>query len=194
MFCFNEGCDNQVLVRKLCKNCYDKWYRTTDKGKAARLKAQRKNTASEKRKQYRKKYNQLYKTRRNELRNKRRKEDKQYHLTCVLRDRIYHAVKRLGINKPGSAVKDLGCSIAELKIYIETKFQQGMSWDNYGRIPGIKCWEIDHIIPLSKLDLSNRKEFLKACHYTNLQPMWQEDNIRKFNKIIEEDNYDNYTA
>ena len=54
-----------------------------------------------------------------------------------------------------------------------------MSWDNYGRTG----WHIDHIIPLSKFDLTDREQFLKACHYTNLQPLWAKDNLIKGNKF-----------
>jgi hypothetical protein len=78
--------------------------------------------------------------------------------------------------KTGSAVSDLGCSIEELKKYIETKFLEGMTWENYGK------WHIDHIIPLSKFNLSDREELLKAVNYTNLQPLWAEDNMKKSNK------------
>ena len=48
-----------------------------------------------------------------------------------------------------------------------------MSWDNYG------TWHIDHILPLSKFDLSKREDFLIACNYKNLQPLWADENIRK---------------
>jgi hypothetical protein len=69
----------------------------------------------------------------------------------------------------------LGCSIPELKTYLESKFQEGMSWENWG----IYGWHIDHIIPLDAFNLTNREEFLKACHYTNLQPLWAEENLKK---------------
>jgi hypothetical protein len=58
-----------------------------------------------------------------------------------------------------------------------------MSWDNYGRKKGVRCWEIDHIIPLISLDLSDREQLLKACHYTNLQPLWAKDNWSKHSKV-----------
>lgn len=90
-----------------------------------------------------------------------------------LRCRLLEAIK---CNyKNGSAVRDLGCSIAELKAYLESKFQSGMSWDNYGR----NGWHIDHIIPLAAFDLTNKDDLLKACHYTNLQPLWATDNLKK---------------
>jgi hypothetical protein len=81
--------------------------------------------------------------------------------------------------KSGSAVRDLGCSIEQLKQHLESKFQTNMSWNNYGPTG----WHIDHIIPLSKFNLSIREELLKACHYTNLQPLWAIDNICKGNKL-----------
>ena len=104
------------------------------------------------------------------------KNDTNFRLTCVLRKRLGAAIK--GKAKTGSAVVDLGCSIDDLKKYLENQFQPDMTWDNWSR----NGWHIDHIVPLSKFDLSNREELLKACHYSNLQPLWAKDNIRKGNK------------
>ena len=53
-----------------------------------------------------------------------------------------------------------------------------MSFKNYGK------WHIDHIIPCSKFDLTKRDEQLKAFHYTNLQPLWANENFKKSNKLI----------
>lgn len=86
-----------------------------------------------------------------------------------LRDRLRKAIK--GNYKSGSAVRDLGCSVDYLKVHLETQFRSGMSWQNYGNKHG--QWSIDHIIPLSSFDLTDREQCLKACHYTNLQPLWQ---------------------
>jgi hypothetical protein len=82
--------------------------------------------------------------------------------------------------KIGSAVKDLGCSIEELKIYLESKFQEGMSWDNWS----LKGWHIDHIKPLASFDLTDRNQLIQAYYYTNLQPLWAKDNMAKSDKII----------
>jgi hypothetical protein len=92
-----------------------------------------------------------------------------------LRRRLNRVVK--GGYKKGSAVQDLGCSITQLKTHLKSKFQPGMTWDNYGPI-----WHIDHIKPLSKFNLENRRQLLKACHYTNLQPLFAKENIAKYNK------------
>ena len=86
-----------------------------------------------------------------------------------LRSRLNKAVK--GNYKNTSAVKDLGCSVEELKIHLESKFRLGMTWNNYG------LWQIDHIVPLALV--KNELELKKACHYSNLQPLWASDNLNK---------------
>jgi hypothetical protein len=110
-------------------------------------------------------------------RNNRERTDIQYKLACRLRTRLGDAIRNN--QKSGSAVRDLGCSIADLKQYLETKFQYGMTWENYG----FGGWHIDHIRPLASFDLTDRKQFLEACHYTNLQPLWATDNFKKGSKI-----------
>jgi len=110
--------------------------------------------------------------------NNRIKTDIQYKLSSRLRSRLRRALQ--GNFKNGSAVTDLGCSIDELKIYLESKFQSGMTWDNWS----FEGWHIDHIVPLASFDLTDRKQLLLACHYTNLQPLWAIDNLSKGDSII----------
>jgi hypothetical protein len=81
--------------------------------------------------------------------------------------------------KSGSAVRDLGCSFEKLKRHLESQFQPGMTWKNYG----LHGWHIDHIKPLVLFDLTNRKQFLEACNYKNLQPLWAKENLSKKGKI-----------
>lgn len=112
------------------------------------------------------------------LTNKRR-TDPEEHLRTNLRSRLYQALKRGRARvKLGSAVRDLGCSLGELMAYLEAKFQTGMSWANYGQ-----CWHVDHVQPLSSFKLTIRRQLLKAVHYSNLQPLWAEDNLRKGPKL-----------
>lgn len=72
----------------------------------------------------------------------------------------------------------LGCSIEHAARHIESQFKRGMNWTNHGRV-----WHIDHIIPLNAFDLSDQAQVLMCCHYTNLQPMWASDNIRKSDTV-----------
>ncbi len=104
--------------------------------------------------------------------------NKRNRLAYNLRKRLQKALK--GNFKSGSAVEDLGCSISELKLYLENQFEPDMSWDNYGE------WHIDHIHPLSGFDLSDPEQIRKACHYMNLQPLWARDNQSKGDKLPEE--------
>lgn len=102
-----------------------------------------------------------------------------------LRTRLYIALS--GRSKMTSAVRDLGISIEEFKVYLESKFyknerNQSMAWDNYGE------WEIDHILPLSSFNLSDKDQQKAACHYTNLQPLWKSENRSKSNIIGQKPN------
>ena len=102
--------------------------------------------------------------------------DIQYKLTTAIRSRV-----RIALNnnqKTGSAIDDLGCSVDELKIYLENQFEEGMTWDNWKH----DGWHIDHIKPLSKFDLTDPVQFKEAVHYTNLQPLWWKENLKKGNK------------
>lgn len=146
----------------ICKACcrinHNKWRRNNWERV---LKYRRKSDASPERKRYQRTYVM------NRLRT-----DPQYKLAHTLRVRIRKLTKGIGV-KRGSAVKDLGCSLIELMRYFESKFLPNMSWANHGE------WHIDHIRPLSSFDLTDKIQFLTACHYTNLQPLWKHDNLQK---------------
>lgn len=99
--------------------------------------------------------------------------DPSYRIARRLRGRL-RAALHCGA-KTGSAVSALGCTIEYLRLYIEGKFLPGMTWDNWSRYG----WWIDHIRPLASFDLEDPAQMAIACHYTNLQPMWATDNIKK---------------
>jgi len=104
--------------------------------------------------------------------------DPNYKLSIILRTRFYKFIKKE--SKSSSVIQNLGCTIDELKLYIEGQFQQGMTWGNWA----LHGWHIDHKIPLSSFDLTKPEEQRKAFHYTNLQPLWAEENWRKSNKLL----------
>lgn len=105
----------------------------------------------------------------------RAKTDPNYKIKRNLRHRFWAAVTR--DSKNSSVIDLLGCDIEKLKIYLGTKFSEGMSWDNYGK------WHIDHILPCASFDLTNAEQQKICFHYTNLQPLWAIDNIKKGNKL-----------
>lgn len=102
-----------------------------------------------------------------------------YVLKKNIRGRVQAAVKRNSIIKDKKTLDILGCSITELKIYLEKMFKPGMTWKNYGK----GGWHIDHIIPLASAQ-NNINVFYKLCHYSNLQPLWESENCSKGAKII----------
>jgi len=106
------------------------------------------------------------------------KTDPIFKLKKRIRTRLKVAMK--GNYKSGMALEYLGCSIKELKIHLESLFQPGMTWDNYG-----KEWEIDHKMPLFKFDLTNPLDLSRVCHYTNLQPLFKRDHYVKTRKDLE---------
>jgi len=105
-----------------------------------------------------------------------------YRLRSRLRNRLRDAVR--GNAKSGSAVRDLGCSIEELKSHIERQWVGCMSWENWGSGPG--TWQIDHVYPLAQTDLTDRAQLLAVCNWRNLQPLWFEDNVRKGDTVTPE--------
>jgi len=76
----------------------------------------------------------------------------------------------------------LGCNDETFKEYIQSKFTEGMSWENRG----FRTWHIDHIIPINSFDLTDPEQQRKCFHYTNLQPLWWLDNLRKGDRLPDE--------
>ena len=115
----------------------------------------------------------------------RYRNDYGYRLKIILRSRTKIAVRQAirSLNSEEilkvhiSAVRDLGCSIPELIEHLESQFKTGMSWKNYGNKTG--QWSIDHIRPFASFNMSDPEQVKQAVHYTNLQPMWHSDNLKK---------------
>lgn len=97
-------------------------------------------------------------------------------IKACIRARVNTAIK----SKSDSCTDLLGTDIATLILHLESGFLPGMSWKNHSR----KGWHIDHIIPLASFDLTDPEQLKKACHYTNLQPLWAKDNLSKGSNIL----------
>ena len=130
-----------------------------------------------------KKRREDYKDVRTQSRKKRRENDPSFRFMDSLRNRQKQVLK--GIT---STTKGLGCAKDELRDYLIAQFLEGMSFDNYGNKKD--SWSIDHIIPLSSYEKDengnwdiNSEYNKKLIHYTNLQPMWHIENVKKNNTI-----------
>jgi len=110
----------------------------------------------------------------------RRKTSPSFKILGVLRRRMLGALK--GKNKSASTMDLLGVKNIEIIWHrFESLFQYGMTRENHGR------WHIDHITPCTAFDLTDPEQQKKCFHYTNLQPLWAIDNMKKYNKIISGD-------
>jgi hypothetical protein len=120
-----------------------------------------------------KKYNKEYQK---EYRKQRRIIEPLFKLRCNICSNIRMAIKRQGYTKNTKTFQLLGCTYEEFKEHIEKKFTKGMNWENQGK------WHLDHIYPISLA--KDEEEIIRLNHYTNFQPLWALDNLKKGNKII----------
>ena len=116
------------------------------------------------------------------------KKDPKKWMDKVIRNRIKSAIKN-ALNKQnikskkfklGNIEKIIGCTLKEVIIHLESQFEPGMAWDNWG----LHGWHIDHIYPISKVDTLNLDELKKVSNYRNLRPMWAVENRKKHAKVI----------
>lgn len=155
---------------------YDKIYRNNNKEKLRNYRKIHQESIKDQKKDYYTLNKEHILSRQKKYEKNRREIDINYKILCNLRRRLNHTIKNN--YKSTSTINLLGCSIKQLKEYLESHFKQGMSWSNYGK------WHIDHIKPCASFDLSKPNEQSKCFHYSNLQPLWAEDNLSKHDKII----------
>jgi len=175
-----------IKNRNLCKECmkvYKKTYHSKNKENISTLKKEyylsnkedilekRKDNYSnnkEKKLEYQKEYASLNKEKisayKMEYQRNRRLTDPVYKLKYVVGRLIRNSLKCKGLSKNKRSKDILGCTIEFFKVYIEERFIDDMSWDNYGT-----NWDIDHKIPLATA--ITEEDVLKLNHYTNLQPL-----------------------
>jgi 5-methylcytosine-specific restriction endonuclease McrA len=147
----------------------DKEYYQKNKAKKAEYSKEYRATRQEKNKSYQKEYYQKNKKRINEYKKNFFKNNPKKKMTQKQRIQISKEIKK-GINFMISTIKHLDCTFSQYSVYLESKFDENMSWENYG-----EYWEIDHIIPLNKGG---------SFHYTNTQPLSVEENRKKGDSLV----------
>jgi hypothetical protein len=160
-----------------CKSCdlkYDKKYQSQ-----TNLRSERDKTPEsiQYRKDYISKNKDWWRKYEREYRYSRRQEDMFFKIKGNLSSRLSDLIQNRGLGE--RTVELLGCDKDTFLNHLKSQFTEGMTWENYG----LKGWHVDHIIPISSYDLTNEDEVKKACHYSNLQPLWWQDNLEKGNKI-----------
>ena len=109
-----------------------------------------------------------------------RMRDVGFRIHSRIRQRMQKALKRhaLGCHIQHGKFRYLGATLQQVINHLESKFDDKMTWQNYG-----SYWHIDHIMPVSAFDLRLEADRCAAFHYTNLQPLEKVENIRKSNRI-----------
>ena len=180
---FSKDVNKLDKLRTQCKQCGKQKYLLNHDAEIERVKKYQKNNREKvlksklvstkkyviKNREKVREYQKIYKR-------NRRENDILFKLSHNIRSRLLQYIKKNNIIKRNTTFKIVGCSPEELKIHLEKKFTENMSWNNQGK------WHIDHIIPLSIA--KTEEELYKLCHFTNLQPMWGLENIRKGKKIV----------
>lgn len=161
---------------------------------------QNKQTIKEKQKKYRVKNKTNIRKYNNNLERNKRRNDPSFRLRKDLSRAIHLALKESnGIKHNVSVMKYINYTIQELRQHLESKFEFWMTWDNHGiyrrdeyneNDSSTWTWQIDHIIPQSKLSYSSMEDdnFKKCWALNNLRPLKSIDNIKKGNKIFLQNN------
>ena len=171
-------------LQGVCKSCYREWRNENSETiKALAKEYRKKNREShiEYGKAWRLKNKEYVRASDKERRAIRKKKDPMFRAICNLRSRLSIFCRASSMDKRFKTLDSVGLSPEEFKSYIESLFSDGMNWDNYGI--GIGKWSIDHTKPLCVA--TTLDELYALNHYTNLTPMWNEENFSKGGKWIE---------
>lgn len=178
-YCSKHKTRNPIVKAQKAKANSNWWFKNNPgKSRTKMSEEERKRRARERMRAIRSKDREAYRALSNQWDKERRIKDPNYRIASNMRSRLSKVLN--GVVKRSSAVDDLGCSLDEFRLYLQSKFEPGMSWDNYGH--GVDKWNIDHIEPLSTADLSDPDTQKRLSHYTNLRPMWHIENVRKGNR------------
>ena len=152
---------------------YQKNYRVQKKERLAECNKKYRAKNETRLKEARRHYDNRNRLQRNEKARLRYANDPQYKMAVAMRNSVNERVRQFQATKKGRTFTLVGCSPSDLCAHLEAQFTEGMSWDNYGE------WHIDHIRPCASFDLEDPAQQQECFHFTNLQPLWALDNIRK---------------
>lgn len=162
-----------------CKDCVKKCSRESQLKNSSQRKEylkeyslKNKDRLTSNRRKYVEKHRGKFRNYHREYQVKSRKVDNIKKIKHNVRNRLWSAFDNNNWKKDGSQ-KLIGCDYNFVINYLESMFDDKMTWDNYG----LYGWHIDHIIPLNTA--KTKEEMEKLCHYTNLRPMWAKENLSR---------------
>ena len=158
--CTTEKPISEYRGRKQCKTC-------ENKNRYQKNKLRRQNDPV---------FNSWWKSYDVDRKRKKENEDPMTGFIQIMRQCVRKSFKRNGYTKKSRAHIILGTDWSVVKSHMESLFKEGMTWNNHGE------WHIDHIIPISSGKTED--EVVKLCHYSNLQPLWAEENLLKSDNIL----------
>ncbi len=175
---------------KRCKQCVKK-YADDHKEQKKQWQEENKKKTQDRQRIYREKnkeqiakraaeYSKNNREKLNEKNRQKRLNNEEYRLVSNMRARIPFALA--GATKSASTMELIGCTVDFLKDHLEFQFADGMTWENYGN-----CWHVDHRIPCASFNMLDPIEQRICFHYSNLQPLWAEDNLKKGDTVIDID-------
>jgi hypothetical protein len=176
-----KSCCKEIQQGKAYKDGQKKYYREHKSEYDARAAKWR----EENRELLNERFRTRYRKKQTEYVVNKRKENNEFRLYCNFSANLRMSLKTAsnGISKNGKCWEDIvGYTLEDLVNHLESQFQEGMTWDNYGQ------WHVDHILPVNSFNIQELgdEEFLKCWALENLQPLWAADNIRKSDNIGEE--------
>jgi hypothetical protein len=181
--CFSKNKNKKHGYQNKCKDCF-RLYRNNNKEKLSLLEKEWREKNKEYVKDYMKDYMKKWISDNKEkyLESYNRNSRARYKNNPLIKlKRLIRTYISRGLNnrvRKDRSHEIVGCSWVDLKKHLEEQFKDGMTWENHGQYG----WHVDHIIPLSSAKTD--EEFYKLNHYTNLQPLWWNENIKKSNKVL----------
>lgn len=167
---------NEIIGKKCC-TCKE-WKPLTNYNKCKTHWDKLRNECKDCLVAYRKKNRKKISEHHVEYERERKKRDPAFKLVKTMRSRLVGALTRKNAKKNCRTMDLIGASPSFVMGYLEAKFTEGMTWENHGE------WHIDHIKPCCSFDLTKEEEQRKCFHYSNLQPLWAEENLKKGGKYI----------
>jgi hypothetical protein len=177
---FSKKKDGKFGLCAVCKSCRHKYYEQNRGVFLEKRREYRENNkeavTEQKRKSYQNRDVEKHREYYREYQRNRAQNDPSWRISQRIRGRISRAISK-NYKKAASSMTLLGCTIEEMRTFLEAEFEEGMTWENHGE------WHVDHIRPCASFNLEYPEEQKKCFHWTNLQPLWAADNLAKGDRL-----------